>query len=533
MSDAMETHPWTRFYPPDALEPLAPDHQRLTDLLSQAVERHGDEDAVTLDNTTWTFLRLEEESRQVAESLEAMGVAGGDRVAIMLPNLPDYVAALFAVWRLGATVVQINPAYVGPEVARILEHSQAWAVITTAHLERTGVISVRDADIPRFLVDERTILMGTHRTSRPASAVDRGPSEIALLQYTGGTTGEPKAAMLTHRNVLANIDQRLRLTFATLDLPAGAKVVNTLPMAHVFGLTCVTLTCVRLGLNQLIVPRFDPREVLDLIRRERPFAFFGVPTMYAAFLRQNDLEEAGFGNVSLVNSAGAPMPPAQLARFESRTGARVLDGFGMTEASPTTHTNPPYLDRRPGSCGIPVPHTDVRIVRGRDDLTPLPHGSTGELAVRGPQVMHGYFAAPESTTDALVDGWLLSGDLATMDEDGYLYIVGRSKDVIVASGFNVYPAEVEAVIGQIPGVAEVAVVGRPHDYRGETVHAVVVTDERTALTVEEIRARCRVELAPFKVPTDVEFRDQLPRTAVGKIDKRGLTPTPRSPHPIP
>jgi long-chain acyl-CoA synthetase len=536
----MSAQPWTKYYPAGALDDLGVSGRLLPDLLASAATNWPARTALTSPTTAWTFERLRAEAEQLAGRFRSAGVAGDARVAIMLPNMPEYVAALFATWLAGGTVVQVNPAYVAVEVGRILDHSGPAVLVTT----REQLTGLRDAGVAASvavcLVGE-----GTEPVILDPGAPSAGPqrrdwpdqsSEIAVLQYTGGTTGLPKAVMLTHQNILSNIEQRLRLTFLSMAVPDGAKIVNTLPMCHVFGLTCVTLTGVRAGMNQLIVPRFRVRPVLELIRDARPFAFFGVPTMYAGFLREPDLEQFGLDRVTVFNSAGAPMPPAQLAHFEARVGARVLDGFGISEAAPSTHTNPPFLPRREGSSGIPVPFTEARTIELGDGLVDVPPGETGELAIRGPQVMKGYWGEPELTAKTLRDGWLLTGDLARIDEDGYLYIVGRSKDVIVASGFNVYPAEIERVIGEVDGVAEVAVVGIPHDYRGETVKAVIVPTHGATVDLDAVIARCRAELAPFKVPTVVEIIDELPRTAVGKTDKRRLAtaqPSPAMKEPTP
>lgn len=521
---------WAAYYPPGALAPLDVAGQRLTRLLDQAVHDFAGRTALRSAYQHWSYTELAGHARAMAALLTQAGVEPGARVAIMLPNMPAYVAAMFATWQVRATVVQINVAYAPAEIGRILEHSTPTVLITTSEqrtrLSQGGV----DVTCALCMVDDAGGA-GMHAASKPTIGLphpDASP-DIAVLQYTGGSTGLPKAVMLTHENILSNIEQRLRLTFRTLTVPPDAKIVNALPMCHVYGMTCVTLTGVACGMEQLIVPRFQTRQVLDLIRAERPFAFFGVPTMYAAFLRESDLESCGLELVSVFNSAGAPMPPAQLAQFEARVGARILDGFGMSEASPCTHTNPPFLARRAGSSGIPVPHTDVRIVApDRVDLVDMAPGETGELAVRGPQVMRGYWGEPELTALTLRDGWLRSGDLANVDPEGFMTIVGRLKEIIVASGYNIYPAEIERVIAQVTGVAEVAVVGVADDYRGETVKAVVVAAPGATVNPDAVIARCRADLAPFKVPTVLEFRAELPRTAVGKIDRRSLV----SPNPI-
>lgn len=522
---SITTHPWESLYPAGALDDLGVAGRRLPDLLMKAVASFATRIALSTPGIAWTFAELAERSRQLATLLVNAKVAPGGRVAILLPNMPDYVAAMFATWQVDATVVQVNPAYVATEIKRILDHAQPTVLVTTAKqmvkMAAAGigvdcaVCRVGEADGP--LLNQAVIgPLATAQTAPHQSA------DIAVLQYTGGTTGLPKAVMLTHQNILSNIEQRLRLTFRAINVPPDAKVVNTLPMCHVYGMTCVTLTGIAIGMHQLIVPRFQVRTVLKLIRDEQPFAFFGVPTMYAAFLREADLEAFNLDKVKMFNSAGAPMPPVQLAQFESRVATKVLDGFGMSETSPCTHTNPPFLARRAGSSGIPVPFTEVRLLEPGAGLVEVAPGEAGELAIRGPQVMQGYWGDPELTATTLRDGWLLSGDLAKVDADGFLYIVGRLKEVIVASGYNVYPAEIERVIAQVDGVAEVAVVGIPDDYRGETVKAVIVAARGTKVDPDAVIARCRADLAPFKVPTVLEFLDELPKTAVGKIDKRRL-----------
>jgi long-chain acyl-CoA synthetase len=517
----MTSRPWERLYPPEALADLGVDGRALPELLADTVARTPDATAITYEGRRWTFDEMGRLVGQLAWRLVADGLRPGGRVAIMLPNCPEYVISLFATWTAGGTVVQINPRYVRGEAEQILLDSGAGVMVTTPEIaERLGEVAssrktlLVDADPA---VAERALelaLLAAEQRVRVAAA------PVAVIQYTGGTTGVPKGVSLTHRNILANIEQRLRLTFDTVQVPRGATVVNVLPMSHVYGLTCVTLMAVRTGMNQLILSRFDAQQVLETIRDEEPFAFSGVPTMYAGFLRRSDLAEYRLDRVAVFNSAGAGLPAAQVAEFEQRTGARIVDGFGISEASPTTHANPLYLERRLGSAGIPLPFTDVKVVDStHQSLDPLPTGEVGELAISGPQVMQGYWGRPDLTAETLRDGWLLTGDLARIDEDGYVYIVGRLKDVIIASGLNVYPAEVEQVIGRIPGVTEVAVVGVPDDYRGETIKAYVVLRPGAELTVDEIVAHCNEHLARFKVPRLVELRTGLPRTPVGKIDR--------------
>ncbi|WP_326835315.1 long-chain fatty acid--CoA ligase [Amycolatopsis rhabdoformis] len=523
----MTSRPWEALYPDGALAALDVEGRDLADLLAASVREFGAAPALTAGGSSWSFEQVGDAVQNVARLLAWAGLTDGDRVAIMLPNSPEYVLGLFGTWTAGGVVVQVNPRYVRYEVDRILADSGARFLLTTAEIaDRLGALDwpgrIFLADDLESAVDEA---LGLAMVSPPGPAAASRAGEPAVIQYTGGTTGAPKGVTLTHTNILANIEQRLRLTFGTIAVPAAAKVVNVLPMSHVYGLTCVTLMAIRTGMNQILLPKFDVRRVLETLRDERPFAFFGVPTMYTAFLRQEDLADHGVSAVSVFNSAGAGLPASQAAEFERRTGARIVDGFGISEASPTTHTNPLYLERRPGSAGIPVPFTDVKIVANADDPTPLPIGEVGELAVSGPQVMRGYWGQPELTGEVLRDGWLMTGDLARVDEDGFVYVVGRRKDVIIASGLNIYPAEVEHAIGTFPGVADVAVVGIPDDYRGETVKAVIVLREGVAATREQILDHCATLLTGYKIPRVIEFRPALPRTPVGKIDRLQLTAT--------
>lgn len=522
----MESRPWTKFYPPNALAPLELKFNKLSEIPSYVGEKFGNKPALTFGKQIWSFLQLKEDVCVLAKKLRKSGVTPGARVAILLPNLPEYIVALFAIWSVDATAVQINSAYVAAEIERILEHSGPLALITNSEqitkLKQESIIlcatlfEVQNGQFSR--VSEPRGTPYAERSSWPDQSTD-----IALLQYTGGTMGFPKSVMLTHKNILSNIEQRLRVTLNAVEIPENASVINTLPMCHVYGLTCVALSSVFIGMNQVIIPRFSARPVLQTIKTERPFVFYGVPTMYAAFLREPDLESFGLDKVRIFNSAGASMPQAHSKEFHARTGAHVLSGFGITEASPSTHTYPDYIPRREGSSGIPIPYTDVRVVRTINNvLIDVPTGEVGELLVRGPQIMRGYWSDPKSTREALRSGWLHTGDLVRVDQDGYLYVIGREKDVIIASGYNVYPVEIERVIGAIPNVAEVAVVGVADEYRGETVKAFVVAVPGSSLVINEIYAQCKRNLSPIKVPSLIEIVDDLPRTAVGKIDKRAL-----------
>jgi len=345
------------------------------------------------------------------------------------------------------------------------------------------------------------------------------------LQYTGGTTGVSKGAMLTHRNLIANAQQSVNVF---VDDPAAyannEKLVAVLPYFHIYGLTCAMLFGLHMGVDQLVQPRFDPQAVVDLVREERPALFAGVPTMYMALMRTGvNLKENGFGGIRFFTSGGSAMPVNLLHAVEEATGRRVHEGYGLSEASPVTHFNPPaFGERRPGSIGVPVASTDSKIVDVETGEKELAVGEVGELIVQGPQVMKGYLNMPDETEAALRNGWLHTGDIARMDEDGYFWIVDRKKDMIIASGYNVYPRDIEEVLFEHEAVSEAVAVGVPDEYRGETVKAFVVLKPDAEATEDEILAFCKERLAAYKTPKSVEFRDELPKSTVGKMLRRVL-----------
>jgi long-chain acyl-CoA synthetase len=346
------------------------------------------------------------------------------------------------------------------------------------------------------------------------------PAEtVAVLQYTGGTTGRSKGAMLTHRNVVANAHQ------SAYFVPGGIQPNDVglcaLPLFHVYAMTICMNLPIAFGGTSLMVPRFDAKEIVSLIERYQVTMFPGVPTMYVALTQVLTPGSDALRSLRVCNSGGAPLPVQVLHRFEELSGAVMAEGYGLSESSPVTHSS--LKERRKvGSIGIPAPNTEAKIVAVDDPAKELPVGEPGELAIRGPQVMKGYWNRPEETARTLVDGWLLTGDIAVIDEDGFTFIVDRKKDLIIASGYNVYPRDVEEALYQHPAVLEAAVVGVPDDYRGETVKAFIVLKPGMTVTEEELIAFCRENLAAYKVPRLIEFRDELPKTAVGKILRRGL-----------
>ena len=510
----------------------------LHDLFRMAAERHRGKTALTFYGATFPFERLQALVEKMAGSMAASGVGKGDRVALMLPNCPQYVISFFAAIRLGAIVTQLNPMYVEREIEHILTDSGAETIVVYKDMYPRVLNVLPTSSLKNVVVvdfsGEPAGLEPGHRSfgdflqadAPPAPQVPIDPAEdVAALQYTGGTTGVSKGAMLTHRNLVANVQQALDLF---IDDPGAfsnnQKIMGILPMFHIFGLTCVMLFGIEQGLDQLLLPKFDPQEVMDLVREHGPVMFSGVPTMYMALnARGADLTEYGFGNIRTYNSGGSALPVPLKRAFEEKTARPLFEGYGLSEASPVTHFNPPFSgEAREGSIGVPVPSTDARIVDVETGEREMPAGEPGELIIKGPQVMKGYLNMPEETAETLRGGWLYTGDMARMDEDGYFYIVDRKKDMILASGYNVYPREIEEVLFEHPDVSEAVAVGVPDEYRGESVKAFVVRRPGSTVTETEILAFCLERLAPYKAPKELEFRESLPKSTVGKLLRRVL-----------
>jgi long-chain acyl-CoA synthetase len=477
----------------------------------------------------------------------------------MLPNIPQLVVAYFGVLKAGAIVVNTNPTYPAHELAPLLRSAGAETIVTLSGLyERvleiqpnTALKNVILADIPDSIgqpfrnsvakqvrasgmMKDVTLRAGAYfmqelLASAPAAApsVPIDPAvDTAVFQFTGGTSGLPKAAELTHRNLVANIAQ-INAWVPSLQ-PGAEKLLLALPAFHVYGMTVGMLTCLKLGGELLLAP--DPRNtllLLQIIAREKVTVYPGVPAMYIAILNHPRVAEFDLHSIRVCLSGGASLPAEVAQQFEAVTGGKLVEGYGMSESSPLTAGNPVFGRTKIGSVGMPFPSTELAVVALEPDeqgvLRFLDVEEAGELVVRGPQVMKGYYNSPEETANAIdADGWLHTGDIAVMDADGYFSIVDRKKDLIIASGFNIVPREVEEVLFTHPKVLEAAVVGVPDTKRGETVKAFVVLKEGQRATVEELRDFCKERLAPYKVPTLVEFRTELPKSQVGKTLRRIL-----------
>jgi len=523
--------PWLSVYEGKLSE--RPIEGSLTAFLEEAVDKHRDNVALTQGESPITYGELLELTEKMAAALSEAGVKKGDRVGLMLPNCPEYVIGFFGAMRMGATATQVNPIYVGRELEHIFDNSGSETVIVHEMMyekvkdiqSRTPLKRVICVGQPESGLkdDDSTFdeFLGT--PSGGAPEVDLDPQEdLASIQYTGGTTGVSKGAMLTHRNLLGGVQQTIDLLIEDPeDFPHNGKVVAVAPFFHIFGMTMVLLFSLRHGWNLLLVRRFQPDEMMQLIKQEKPIMLAGVATLYTALHAYPDMEEYGLDEVLLYTSGGASVPVGLLRSFERRTRRPIWEGYGLSEGAPVSFNT--YLRGSVGgSIGVPIPGTDVKIVDIETGDKEMPLGEPGELIVKGPQVMKGYWRMPEETANTLRDGWLYTGDIARMEEDGYLYIVDRKKEVINTSGYKVYPREVEEVLYQHPEVVEVVAVGVPDEYSGETVKVFAVRKAGSAVTEEDLVAYCKENLAPYKVPKILEFRDELPKSAVGKILKRVL-----------
>jgi long-chain acyl-CoA synthetase len=530
--------PWLKFYDPRVDEHVSIKYESLYDFLEDAVARFSEKTAFTFYGKVFSYQETKMIVDRLASALHKEGLKKGDTVAVMLPNCPHYIFTLFAIFRIGCIAVQVNPMYVEREIEFVLEDSGAkYMVAHDAFYPRIKKVqsatSLKKVIVVGFGGERQELGEGDYYFEQALQGeiltpeVEINPYEdLAVLQYTGGTTGVPKGVMLTHNNLLANFNQVCDFIFNTCDdLPDNFKMITVLPMFHVYGLSSVALCGLREGANQIVLPRFDIREVFETIKREKPSIFAGVPTMYFALNSQPELlKECGFENLLYVGSGGAPLPVEQAKVFEEITGAILRDGYGLSEAAPTVAFNPPFLPRKYGSIGIPVPSTVIRIVRELEDgaFEDVPVGEPGELIVKGPQVMKGYWNRPKDTEEVIKDGWLFTGDIARMDEEGYFYILDRKKDMIIASGYNVYPREVEEVLYKMEEVEEAIVIGIPDTYRGETVKAFVKVKGGFTLTVEEVLQFAKDNLAPYKTPKEVEILTELPKSSVGKLLRRVL-----------
>lgn len=564
----MQTKPWFAHYEQGVPQTVAIPEIPLQQLLIEAAQKYPNNIALRMIlkylplglsvGSKMTYRELNEATDRFAAAIQQLGVAKGDRVSLMLPNLPQYVIAYFGTIKAGAVVVNTNPTYTPRELRHQLEDSGAKVIVMLSGLydrfvqirEHTQIEHVIIADVPdslgwpfKNLAAKQVRAGGMMKDLPPAPDIHafypllkNAPpkptvqkpqmDDVILFQYSGGTTGTPKAAMLTHRNLVANALQ-MRAWFVTA-VDGKEKILASLPFFHVYGMTVAMLFAVKIGAELVMTP--NPREttlILDIIQRQQISLYPGVPGMYIGIINHPKVKQYDLHSVKACLSGGAALPVEVAQQFKAITGGNLCEGYGMTELSPVATANPINGESRAGSIGLPIPNTDVQIVTLAPDEKGLYHplgvGEEGEIVVRGPQVMKGYWNRPDETANTIdPDGWLHTGDIAKMDEDGYFYIVDRKKDLIIASGYNIVPREVEEVLFMHPQVFEAAVAGVPDPKRGETVKAFVVLKTGQQCSADDIREFCKENLAPYKVPTAVEFRTELPKSQIGKVLRRLL-----------
>jgi long-chain acyl-CoA synthetase len=538
---AYAARPWLKNYDLWVPAEINPPNQPLYQILQIASAAYREKPAVAFMGASIDFGNVKGLVDRLATALATLGVVKGDRVGIMLPNCPQYLISFFAVVRLGAIVVNVNPIYTPREVEMVAKDSGMRAIIAldllapnvfgvraNSAIEHVIVTSLLDCSAtpdmappaPEGALSFKSLISEVAEVDLPRVEID--PAEdVAVLQYTGGTTGVPKGAMLTHRNLYTNTLQSWAWG-GPLTRQGDERYLMVIPYFHIYGQTVGLLLGAWNGAMQIPIPKFDPNLLIEAIKQYKPTFFPSAPTLYISMLNHPEIKTCGLENVRRFNSGSAPLPIEVIERFEKLSGAMLYEGYGLTEASPTTHSTPTLAKRKIGSVGLPFPSTECKIVDLETGERVVPVGEAGELCVRGPQVMKGYWNRPEETAIALRDGWLYTGDVARMDEDGFFYIVQRKKDMIIVSGFNVYPNEVEDVLFTHPAVLEAVVIGVPDHYRGEAVKAFIVLRPGANATADEVTEFCRANLAKYKVPTLVEFMPSLPKSAVGKVLRREL-----------
>jgi long-chain acyl-CoA synthetase len=496
------------------------------ELIPASADRSPDKVALIDGDRSITYADLAQDVRRAAAAFAEAGVRKGDRVALLLGNVPGFVIALHGALATGAVVAPLNDMLTPEEIAYILADAGATALVAQRELAPVG-LSVRDRVPslgPVFVTDGGRVPRGTASFDRALAGAGNAPvadisqDDLALLAYTAGTTASPKAAMLTHGNLLANLDQVAQVPL--LREVESDVVLLALPLFHIYGLNAALGLTLREGATAVLMDRFDPADSLEAVRRHGVTVLPGAPPMFSAWLRAAGSTDVDLSSVRLAVSGAAALPGDVLEAFRERFGITIWEGYGLTETAPVVTTNAMGERAKPGSIGRPLPGVEVRIVDEEDDEAP--EGDPGEIEVRGPNVFRGYWKREEESKQAFRDGWFRTGDVAYRDDDGYLFIVDRSKDLVIVSGFNVYPREVEEAVMSHPKVADCAVVGVPDERTGEAVRALVVPRPGEEVTEEDVLEHCRSRLARFKLPRHIAFVDSLPRHASGKVLRRQL-----------
>jgi long-chain acyl-CoA synthetase len=488
----------------------------LASFLTDATERDGDHTALKLDDVEVSYSALDESSARVAGLLSERGVGPGDRVGLMLPNVPYFPMAYYGILRLGGVVVPMNPLLKGREVAFFLEDPEAKVMFAWHDFGEAAEAGADEAGAECILVKPGEIEQLVGAAEPRHEVEDRSDDDTAVILYTSGTTGKPKGAELTHSNLRRNVE----VTATLGEVSEDDVVLGALPLFHSFGQTCGLNASVYAGATLSLIPRFDPDKALEIIERDGVTIFQGVPTMYSAMLASDRRESADVSGLRLCMSGGSAMPVEVMRQFEEEFGCKVLEGYGLSETSPVASFNHPDKERKPGSIGTPIEGVEMKLVD--DDGNEVGEGEVGEVAIRGHNVMKGYWNRPDATEEAIKDGWFTSGDMAKVDDDGYYFIVDRKKELIIRGGYNVYPREIEEILYEHPAVAEAAVVGVPHDDLGEEVGAAVVVKEGEELDADTLRDYCKENVAAYKYPRQIWFPDELPKGPTGKILKREI-----------
>ena len=548
-----QSKPWLKSYEKGVPETIRYEEICMPDILDRTAKQFPEKTALIFQGFTLSFRQLKDMVDRFAACLTTFGVKQGDAVALLLPNVIPCVAAYFAILKIGAISVMNNPLYSDPELDHQFNDSGAKVLVTLDLLgnrmidlrPKTKIKQIVYTSIGDYLPFPKNLLFPLVAKKKKLAAdvkaatdvfkwkdciakyapnppaVKIGFEDVAMYQYTGGTTGVSKGVMLTHANLSKQV-QQLKAWFPAFN--KGTEIMlGALPYFHVFGLSVSMNFSIHMGFAQVLVPRPQPEPLLENIRNFRPTFAPLVPTMYIGMLNHPDLKKTDMSCIKGAFSGSAPLPVEVIHDFEKATGAVIVEGFGMTETTPVTHVNPFHGGaRKVGSIGVPISDTLCRIVDLEDGVKDMPIGERGELIVKGPQIMKGYRGMPEETANTLKDGWIYTGDIATMDEDGYFYIVDRKKDMIISGGFNVYPRDIDEVYYDHPKVQEACSIGIPDPKRGENVKLFIVLKEGETATQEEMIEFGKTKLAAFKLPTEVEFRKELPKTNVGKILRKQL-----------
>jgi long-chain acyl-CoA synthetase len=492
--------------------------ENLATILTETAERGGDRTAFKLDDMELNYSLLDEASARVAALVKSKGVEPGDRVGLMMPNVPYFPAIYYGILRAGGVVVPMNVLLKAREVAFYVEDPEAellfaWgdfgeAAEAGAEKAGTEVILVKPGEFEQLLADQEP----------DRDMAERSGEDTAVILYTSGTTGKPKGAELTHANLYRNskgVSEKLG------EMGAEDVLLGALPLFHSFGQTCTMNSAVSVGATVTMLPRFDPDKALQIIERDRVTIFQGVPTMYNAMLHSESCDSADCSSLRTCMSGGAAMPAELMRAFEEKFGCVILEGYGLSETSPVASFNHPDRERKPGSIGTPIEGVEMQV--WDDDGNEVPQGEVGEIVIRGHNIMKGYWNRDDANKEAITgDGWFRTGDMAKMDEDGYFFIVDRKKELIIRGGYNVYPREIEEVLYEHPAVQEAAVIGVPHDELGEEVGAAVVLKDGESVEADELGSYVKEQVAAYKYPRRIWFVDELPKGPTGKILKREI-----------